>query len=128
MKRPQGLRLARLQNDFKKLSKLLKRVGGAASRLLQRLLEKRGLSQGLKVIRRLREVLEAHHLQPRVAAVQLELHLDFYSYIYISRPNNLVSKIYRDNNYLVWLYSLVFEVVFLRPRAHEVVARMRWWG
>lgn len=80
------------------------------------------------MMRSLREVLQDHHLQPRVAAVRLELHLDFYSCIYISRPINLTTKIYRDNNLLVWLYSLIFKVVLVRPRVHEVVACTRWWG
>lgn len=79
-------------------------------------------------MRSLREVLQAHHLQPRVAAARLELHLDFYSYIYILRPIDLTTKIYRDNILCVWLYSLIFEVVLVRPRAHEVVARTKWWG
>ena len=128
MKRPQGSRLARLQNNFKKLLKLLKGVGEGASWLLQRLLKKRSLSRGLKVVRSLREVLQAHHLQPRVAAARLELRLDFYSCIYILKPIDLTTKIYRDNIYLVWLYSLVFKVVLVRPRAHFVVARTLWWG
>ena len=73
-------------------------------------------------------MLQAHHLQPRVAAARSELRLDFYSYIYISRPIDLTTKIYRDNILLVWLCSLIFEVVLVRPRVREVVVFARGWG
>ena len=78
---PHDRQLARLNNDSGKLKKLPKRVRRGASRLLLRLIKKRGLSRGLKVVRSLMRLMRLLQPQPRAAGAQSKLQFDFYSYI-----------------------------------------------
>jgi hypothetical protein len=64
---PHDRQLVRLNNDSDKLKKMLKRVRGEALRLLSRLIKKRGLSRGLKVVRSLMSLMKLLQPQPRAA-------------------------------------------------------------
>jgi hypothetical protein len=98
----------RTQQRLQQAQKMPKGVRGEASRLLLRLIKKRGLSRGLEVVRCLMSLMWLLQPQPRAAGAQSELQCDFYSYMYQPRPIELTAKDYRDNIYCTWLNSLMF--------------------
>jgi hypothetical protein len=89
---PHDRQLVGLNNDSNKLKKMPKGVRGEVSRLLLKLIKKRGLSRGLKVVRSLMSLMWLLQPQPRAAGAQSELQCDFYNYIYQPRPIELTAK------------------------------------
>jgi hypothetical protein len=101
--------LLELNNDSNKLKKLPKRVRNAALRLLLRQLQKGEPLRSLRQVVRLQVLQQAHHHLNHDTAEQSSSHQSIDSYIYQSRPLELNTRKYRDNNYRTWLNSFMLE-------------------